>query len=296
MAKITLAIPFYSGLAFLRRALDSVVRQTRADWQVVVSDDAGPEAEARDLVASYGDRRLRYYRNAVNLGMVGNWNRCLDLAETDLVTLLHADDELLDNYCGLMVAAGQRFPGAAAFFCGTRIIDGAGRRKFSFPDFVKGFLMPPGRRPVVLAGEKALAAVLRGNFIMCPTLCYRRSVLGGRRFAAGWRFAQDLELTARLLGEGETLVGLRETAYAYRRHEHNATVAYTANLCRFQEEARLYDAIRAASLERRWTGAAAVAGRKSIIKLNLGYCALLDLVRLQPRQAWQKGALLGQLL
>jgi hypothetical protein len=228
--------------------------------------------------------------------MVGNWNRCLDLAETDLVTLLHADDELLDNYCGLMAAAGERFPDAAAFFCGARIIDGAGRARFSFPDFVKGFYMPPGRQPLVLAGERGLAAVLRGNFIMCPTLCYRRGVLAGRRFATGWRFAQDLELTARLLGEGERLVGLRELAYAYRRHEHNATVAYTANLCRFEEEARLYDAIRAASLRRRWPGAAAVAGRKSIIKLNLGYCAFLDLLRLRPRQAWRKGALLGQLL
>jgi glycosyltransferase involved in cell wall biosynthesis len=296
MAKITLAIPFYSDLALLRRALDSVSRQTLADWQVVVSDDAGPEGGARELVASYGDGRMRCCRNTVNLGMAGNWNRCLDLAETDLVTLLHADDELLDNYCGLMVAAAERFPDAAALFCGTRIIDGTGRPRFSFPDFIKGFLMPPGRQPVVLAGEKGLAAVLRGNFIMCPTLCYRRSVLGVRRFAAGWRFAQDLELTARLLGDGERLVGLREVAYAYRRHEHNATVAYTANLCRFEEEARLYDAIRAASLRRCWGGAAAVAGRKSIIKLNLGYCALLDLLRLRPRQAWRKGALLGQLL
>src|SRR5262249_13913005 len=102
MAKITLAIPFYSGLAFLRRALDSVVRQTLADWQVVVSDDASPDAEARELVASYRDGRMRYCRNPVNLGMAGNWNRCLDLAETDLVTLLHADDELLDNYCSLI--------------------------------------------------------------------------------------------------------------------------------------------------------------------------------------------------
>ena len=46
--------------------------------------------------------------------------------------------------------------------------------------FVKRFLVPSRHRHVSLVGEQALTGLLRGNFIMCPTLCYRRSVLGAR--------------------------------------------------------------------------------------------------------------------
>ena len=57
-------------------------------------DDAGPDPEACELVAGYADDRLTYVRNETNLGLAGNWNTCLRIAETEYVTLFHADDEL----------------------------------------------------------------------------------------------------------------------------------------------------------------------------------------------------------
>ena len=76
---------------------------------------------------------------------------------------------------------------------------------------------------IVLKGSEALRVVMAGNFIMCPTLCLQKSVVGDRRFSNEWRQVQDLEFTSRLLMDGEELVGARETAYAYRRHPENAT-------------------------------------------------------------------------
>src|SRR5687768_5345277 len=98
---LTIAIPFYSGQAYLRAAIESVVRQTSSHWRLVVCDD-GAEAGTEQLVRSFVDSRIRYLKNEHNLGMAGNWNRCLDVAETDLVNLLHNDDELLPNYVELM--------------------------------------------------------------------------------------------------------------------------------------------------------------------------------------------------
>jgi hypothetical protein len=45
---ITVCIPYYSGLAYLRRALDSVVAQSCDQWRAIVCDDRGPEALAVD--------------------------------------------------------------------------------------------------------------------------------------------------------------------------------------------------------------------------------------------------------
>jgi hypothetical protein len=104
-----------------------------------------------------------------------------------------------------------------------------------------------------------------------------------------------LHLTTRLLLEGETLVGLPQPAYAYRRHGMNATVRYTENMLRFAEEVRLYNQIAREAQWRGWNDAARTARRKGIIQLNLAYCSLADLARLQFRRAGAKIALLNQL-
>jgi glycosyltransferase involved in cell wall biosynthesis len=292
-AALTIAIPFYQGHAYLRQAIDSVRAQQCGDWLLLVSDD-GPEVGTEELVRSYGDARLHYHRNKHNLGMAGNWNRCLDLATTNLVSLLHADDRLLPNYAALMTTAAALDPAAAAFFCRSTIIDAAGRPCFSLPDFVKRFL-EPGRGVLRLAGDTALAALLRGNFIMCPTVCYRRSVLAARRFALEWKQVHDLDLYARLLLDGEYLIGLPQSAYAYRRHAANATAQQTRDLSRFHEEVALYDRLATLADRHGWRQTAQVARGKRIIKLHLLYQALRDLMRLRLAGVQDKLALLWAL-
>ena len=71
----------------------------------------------------FADERLEARHNPRNLGMVDNWNYAIDASETELVSLLHADDRLLPRYVELMLELGGRHPRAAALFCGARIID-----------------------------------------------------------------------------------------------------------------------------------------------------------------------------
>ena len=180
---LTIAIPFHRRPDYLAEAIASVLAQEERSWRLLIVDDGGIEQGVEERVRSHGDERIRYHRNPGNLGMVGAWNRCLDLAETELVTLLHADDRLGPGYVGLMRGLAERFPGAAAFCCEAEIIDAAGAPAFSLADAAKA-LYRPGGDPLVLEGEAGLSAVMAGNFIMCPTLCYRLPVLGERRFSA----------------------------------------------------------------------------------------------------------------
>src|SRR5205823_5588078 len=80
---ITFAIPYYRGLAYLRRAIESVFGQHSSNWRMLVVDD-GSDEPAESLVKQFRDARVSYLRNAATLGMAGNWNRCLDLSQTDL--------------------------------------------------------------------------------------------------------------------------------------------------------------------------------------------------------------------
>jgi glycosyltransferase involved in cell wall biosynthesis len=293
---ITLAIPYYSNLEYLRKAIESVLRQSDDAWKLIVSDDGDQRAETERLVLGFRDARMTYHCNERRLGMAGNWNRCLDLADTDLVTLLHADDELLPDYTATMRTEAERHPDACALFCDAEVIGGSGRRRFSLPELVKKALKPGGRRPIELAGRDGVKALLRGNFIMCPTLCYRKRLLGERRFSERWKMVQDLDFTTRLLLEGETLVGVATTAYRYRRHPENATAQYTGDLLRFREESALYAILQQEAAQRGWTDVARVARRKTIIKLNLGWCALKDASRMRLGPAFTKVLLGGEAL
>jgi hypothetical protein len=210
--------------------------------------------------------------------MARNWNRCLELTETEFVTLLHADDELEPAYAATMTDAADHYPNAAALFCQATIVDENGQSVFSLPDFVKKFLIPSRRSAVVLRGSRGLTAVLRGNFITCPTVCYRLRVLRGQRFDPRWRFVLDLDLFARLLLAGDYLVGIPESLYRYRRHPGNATAAYTESLLRFSEESALYAELGSVAKERGWSATARTAQRRTIIRLHLAYRIARDLL------------------
>ena len=277
--KLTVAVPFYADADRLATALASLVAQRCDDWDAVVVDDAGPSPEARDVVARIGEGRIRYVRNPENLGLAGNWNRCLELAEHDLVTLFHADDELAPDYVGRVLDTHRAFPDAVAVFTGATVVGPDGTPIFSLPDEVKRFTRPRARNGYVhVFGEPGLVSLLRGQHIFCPSLSYRRDRLPAPAFRPRWCQVTDLDLLARVLLDGGRLVGVDAPAYRYRRHDENQTALLTASLERFREEFAVYDEIGAAAQARGWTRAASTARRAMIVRLHLRYRSIEGLL------------------
>ena len=85
---------------FLNECLESILRQTEPDFELIVVDDASPE-DLESIVRSFADPRIRYFRNAVGCGaehLVDNWNICLGHARGEFV-LNMGDDDLLEPRC-----------------------------------------------------------------------------------------------------------------------------------------------------------------------------------------------------
>ncbi|MEY3361939.1 MAG: hypothetical protein RL531_1658 [Actinomycetota bacterium] len=290
---ITFAIPYYSGIEYLRRAIASVQAQTRDDWECVVVDDAGPESAAAAVLA-LGDGRVRYERNPENLGLGGNWNRAIALATAPLVTLLHADDELLPGYADAVVRAHAAHPDALAVYTRAMVIGPDGDAVFSFPDRIKRVIEGRSDGVAVVQGEPGLERLLRGQFIFCPTLCYRRELLGPDPFSTEWRMVLDLALLAGSLLDGRRIVGLPDPLYAYRRHDASQTATLTASTERFDEELAVYDEIAGRAEAAGWYRAAATARTKRIIRLHLAYRILGDLLHGRREAARTKWRTLGR--
>lgn len=92
-ARVTVCIPSYNHESTIERALTSATSQPEAS-EILVVDDCSTDATVA-MAQAVGDPRIKVVRNERNLGLVGNHNRCLELASGDLIQFLHGDDALL---------------------------------------------------------------------------------------------------------------------------------------------------------------------------------------------------------
>jgi glycosyltransferase involved in cell wall biosynthesis len=109
--RVSVCIPTYDYARYLPAAIDSVLAQDYDDYELIVVDNASRD-ETPAVLARYGDR-IRAYRNERNLGLFGNFARCLELARGELVKFLAADDWLHPAFLGEAVALMDRHPSAA---------------------------------------------------------------------------------------------------------------------------------------------------------------------------------------
>jgi glycosyltransferase involved in cell wall biosynthesis len=95
-AKISVALPVYNGADYLREALDSILAQDFADFELVVSDNCSTD-ETPAILAEYAarDARIRVSRTQSLLPQAANVNRSVELCGGDWVKLFCHDDVML---------------------------------------------------------------------------------------------------------------------------------------------------------------------------------------------------------
>lgn len=94
----SIAIPAYKDKTLLGLALTSILTQSIADLEVIVSDDSSSD-ELQALVAATGDSRVIYCRRGAPPGAVANWNYCLGLCRGRYVVLMHHDERFAHPDC-----------------------------------------------------------------------------------------------------------------------------------------------------------------------------------------------------
>ena len=94
---VTIGLPVHNGANYLGDAIRCLREQTFGDFRMIVSDNASTDAtEEIARSAASEDRRILYYRHAVNLGAPANYNYTLDAAESQFF-MWHAHDDLRDS-------------------------------------------------------------------------------------------------------------------------------------------------------------------------------------------------------
>jgi glycosyltransferase involved in cell wall biosynthesis len=183
--RVTIALATRNRAGYLRAAIESCLSQTFGDFELLVCDNASQDDTAV-TVAGFDDARVRYVRNERDLGMVGNWNRCVELARGELIANLCDDDLMVADRLARQVAIFDAHPGTAIVHGDAEMIDAEGRptgtwasREFDPPELLH-------------------VLVRHHNLLVYPsTTIHRRLFEQVGRYSDGYQIAADLDLWLR---------------------------------------------------------------------------------------------------
>jgi len=106
---VTAIVPTFRRAALLKRAVSSVLAQTRSELLVLVCDNASDD-DTEDVVTQLArqDPRVIYHRHAKNLGAQFNFQYGLDAVTTEMFSFLSDDDLLFPDFYRRAVASLER--------------------------------------------------------------------------------------------------------------------------------------------------------------------------------------------
>jgi glycosyltransferase involved in cell wall biosynthesis len=87
----SIAIPTYNRAQYLHVAIESLLLQTYKNFEIIISDNFSID-NTKEIVKSFKDPRIKYYRNNSNIGVLLNVRKAIDLSHGKYI-LLHGDDD-----------------------------------------------------------------------------------------------------------------------------------------------------------------------------------------------------------
>jgi glycosyltransferase involved in cell wall biosynthesis len=231
LAKISVVLPVYNGLAYLGEAVASILSQD-VDLELVISDDGSTDGSAQ-FVAGLNDPRIRVLTNEANLGIFGNLNRAISETQGELIQIFSQDDVMRPGYLASQADVLRRYPSAGMVYGAPVGIDengavaAGGETEDTTPEFVDGRLY------VWIASHfGALPASISSVMIRRATF----DTIG--LFDPSFRVAGDIEFYNRL-SERFGIARNPHALHAVRSHRGMTSALSSSGLRYLREELRL---------------------------------------------------------
>ncbi len=130
---VSVIIPTYNRPDYLKQAIESAVKQTYQNMEIIVSDDCGPEKEAfQKIVGDFQDSRITLRRNVNNLGVTLNFVEALKEAQGKYIACLNDDDLWNQDFLEKLIPPLEENPDLALAFCDHYIMDAEG--EINYPE------------------------------------------------------------------------------------------------------------------------------------------------------------------
>lgn len=192
--KVSLCVPVYNTAKYIKEAIDSILNQSYQDFELVIVDNCSTDGTA-EILKTYHDSRIKLYRNETTISVPKNWNKCLEYAQGDYVSLYHADDIYYPNIVEEEVAVMDKYPdvGAVFAFADYLYMEQIPNREIIMPNIFKDIN--------IYDGKKTLNMVMRyASFFFCPTVMMRKSIVNivGGYNDCDYKWVFDLDMWLKL--------------------------------------------------------------------------------------------------
>ena len=233
LPEISVLMPTYNYASYLPEAIASVLAQEFRNFELLIVDDCSSDNTAvvvKPFCAR--DARVQFASNPANLGMVNNWQKCLEQARGRHIKFLFGDDKLPDpGALGKLLALLQNNPSATLAASARTILD----EKSNVIEIV---------RPLTDGchnGRKIIADCLNenANLIGEPSAVMFRKKAAGSGFDPKYRQIVDIEMWFHLLESGD-LAYTREALCSFRQHARQQSALNDASGLTRQEHALFF--------------------------------------------------------
>jgi glycosyltransferase involved in cell wall biosynthesis len=122
--RVSLGMPVYNAERYIEQALDSLLAQTFDDFEIVISDNASTD-RTEEICRAYAvkDRRIRYFRQRANYGVISNFNSVFRLSHGEYFKWCASDDVIAPDYLKRAVAMLDDDPSVVLVFSLIQGID-----------------------------------------------------------------------------------------------------------------------------------------------------------------------------
>jgi glycosyltransferase involved in cell wall biosynthesis len=189
---VSVVIPAFNRADLIGRAIDSVLQQTYAEFEITVVDDASTDNTAA-VVGAIQDPRVRYLSSERNAGASAARNMGIHAASGDFVAFLDSDDVWMPNKLELQLSAIRRHPDWGSVVCYTQAMVDNGKTRELMPIRAKRDSEPVA--DYVLGHE---------GLIHTSSLMLSRKLAAGTLFPVDQKIHEDWDVFLRLEQKGVT--------------------------------------------------------------------------------------------
>lgn len=222
---VSVIVPVYNTAEFVADALDSILAQSRSDYEILVVNDGSPDTELLERVLEPYSGRIRYLRQE-NAGVSTARNNALGVARGRYVAMLDSDDRWHPEYLAAQVAVLEADPSIHVVYPDAIRFGGGPEQRYS--------------EQYPLGGEITFRRVLARECQVYGGVTARKdAIVAAGMYDPELRLAEDFELWLRVLHRGGRIVyNDRVLAYyRYRPGSHTASpLPLLQNLARVLEK------------------------------------------------------------
>ena len=206
---VTVLLPVYNGSLFLRESIDSILRQTYTNIDLLLIDD-GSTDDSLDIIASYTDSRIRLEKNEKNMGLTATFNKGVDLSRGKYVARMDADDIALDTRLEKQVAYLESHPEVTMIDTIMEYIDKDGNPLHKF-------------NSDAVSPEDIVSTLPKYNCLGHSSIMIRLAVY--KQYKYNKIAFEDYELWLRLVNDNRIIHKIAEPLLLYRLHSNSYTDA-----------------------------------------------------------------------